>query len=380
MQKMKNLFAAFSVLACLGLLVPGAASAKDHTIGALFPLSGPNATYGDVFMSGSDLAVEHINADKMLSGPMSIAYEDSQGLPQPAVVGMTKLVNVTNVPYVLSAFTGVSKAISTLGTRNEVVAVNGGGVGPDLAALGEYFWNVIPLVNLEVRAVMPYLVKEKDIKRVVLIYIDDPFGNSILDELKTTLNDAGGELAEAMSVPTTAQQFSGIAAKVRAANPDAVYIASYGAQQIQIVKQLRDNGVDQQLITYSGYLVPDALALPETEGIIATGQGVNYESEDPITKRFVTDYKAKYNRDPTAYNVNYYNATLLYAILAQALEAEGKEVTGANLLAKRQEMESFNLVGGTVSFQSNGTLLFPIQVKVVKNGQLEVLDTIDFGK
>ena len=55
MQKMKNLFAAFSVLACLGLLMPGAASAKDHTIGALFPLSGPNATYGDVFMSGSDL-------------------------------------------------------------------------------------------------------------------------------------------------------------------------------------------------------------------------------------------------------------------------------------------------------------------------------------
>ena len=94
---------------------------------------------------------------------------------------------------------------------------------------------------------MPYLIKEKGIKRVVLIYIDDPFGNSILDELETTLESAGGELIEKMSVPTTAQQFSGIAAKVRAAKPDAVYIASYGAQQIQIVKQLRDNGVDQQL-------------------------------------------------------------------------------------------------------------------------------------
>lgn len=380
MKKMKNLFAIFSVISCLGILIPGYASAEDHTIGALFPLSGPNATYGDIFMSGSDLAVDHINADKMLSGPMSIAYEDSQGLPQPAVVGMTKLVNVTGVPYVLSAFTGVSKAISTLGTRNKVVAVNGGGVGPDLAALGEYFWNVIPLVNLEVRAVMPYLVKEKGIKRVVLIYIDDPFGNAILEELEATLKDTGGELVETMSVPTTAQQFSGIAAKVRAAKPDAVYIASYGAQQIQIVKQLRDNGVDQQLVSYSGYLVPDALALPETEGIIATGQSVNYNSEDPVTKRFVTDYTAKYDRAPTAYNVNYYNATLLYAILAQALEAEGKEVTGANLLAKRQEMGSFDLVGGTVSFESNGTLLSPIQVKIVKNGKAEVVDTIDFGK
>ena len=120
--------------------------------------------------------------------------------------------------------------------------------------------------------------------------------------------------------------------------------------------------------------------MPESEGIIATGQGVNYKSEDPVTKRFVADYTAKYNHAPTAYNVNYYNATYLYALLAQALEAEGKEVTGANLLAKRKEIGTFDLVGGTVSFQENGTLLFPIQVKAIKNGKTEVLDTIDFAK
>lgn len=239
------------------------AHAEDHAIGALFPLSGPNATYGDVFGAGANLAVEHINADDMLSGELSIRYEDSQGLPQPAVVGMTKLVNVDRVPYVLSAFTGVSKAISTLAQRNEVVAVNGGGVGPDLARLGEYFWNVIPLVNLEVQAIVPHLVNEMGIERVVLVYIDDPFGQAILDELESQLPDAGGELVEVLSVPVTAQQFSGIAAKVRAANPDAVYMGSYGAQQIQIVKQLRDNGVEVPIITYSGYAVPDAIALPK---------------------------------------------------------------------------------------------------------------------
>ena len=107
---------------------------------------------------------------------------------------------------------------------------------------------------------------------------------------------------------------------------------------------------------------------------------MNYKSDDPVTKRFVTDYTAKYNRAPTAYNVNYYNATLLYGILAHALEAEGKEITGANLLAKREEINTFDLVGGKVSFQSNGTLLFPIQVKVVKNGKPEVLTTVNFGK
>ena len=358
-------------------LAAGGAGAQDHEIGALFPLSGPNAVYGDVFRAGSDLAVEHVNADGMLSGPMSIAYEDSQGLPQPAVVGMTKLVNVNGVPYTLSAFTGVSKAISSIGARFEVVAVNGGGVGPDLAALGDYFWNVIPLANLEVRAVVPYLVEERGLTEIALVYIDDPLGQAIEAELEAALPGVGGALAGAYSVPTTAQQFSGVAAQIRSSGAEAVYVASYGNQQVQIVKQLRDNGVDVPIVSYSGYAVPDALSLPESDGMILTGQSVAFDSDDPVTQRFVTDFRERNGGDPTAYNVNYYNATLLYAILAAALEADGAEVTGANLLAKRREMGSFDLVGGTVSFQENGTLLFPIQVSTVADGALTPVATVE---
>ena len=371
----RSLHLAGAVATLLTLAMP--ATAAEHVIGALFPLSGPNAVYGDVFMAGSDLAVEHINADGMLSGEMSIAYEDSQGLPQPAVVGMTKLVNVNNVPYALSAFTGVSKAISTIGQRNQVVAVNGGGVGPDLVALGEYFWNVIPLVNLEVRAVVPYLSGEMGLSRVALIYIDDPFGQAIEQELETAFEESDGELVGKFSVPVTAQQFSGVAAQIRNAKPDVVYVASYGAQQVQIVKQLRDNGVDAQLVSYSGFITPDALALPEADGMIVTGQSVNLEGGDAVTERFVTDFTEKNGAQPSAYNVNYYNATMLYAILAQALEADGKEVNGKNLLAKRQDMESFDLVGGNVSFQENGTLLFPIEVKKISDGATEPLTVMN---
>ena len=96
----------------IGLASAVSAQADDINIGAVFPLSGPNATYGDIFMSGADLAARHANEDGMLSGELNILYEDSQALPQQGVVAMNKLVNVESVPYVLSAFTGVSKAIS----------------------------------------------------------------------------------------------------------------------------------------------------------------------------------------------------------------------------------------------------------------------------
>ena len=352
------------------------AQAADVKIGALFPMSGLNATYGDIFGSGVNLAVEHINADKLIDGTLSVQYEDSQALPQQGVIGMNKLVNVAKVPYVLSAFTGVSKAISTTAARTKTVAVNGGGVGPDLADLGPYFWNVIPLANDEVRAVLPYLVKERDMKRFVLVYVDDPLGEGIRKELSETLPKAGGELVEALSVPATAQQFSGIAARVRAANPDVIYVASYGSQQSQIVKQFRDNGIKQQLVSYTAFSIPEINALPEAKGALYTSQNIDWDSTDPITKRFVDDYKAKHNKMPTAYIANYYNAVRLFGLLAHELEKQGKPITGENLLAQRIASKTFDMVGGKVTFTENGTVISPMQINEIDGAGGKVVSVV----
>src|SRR5262249_29005301 len=48
---------AFSMLAALA----GAASAEDLRIGAIFPLSGGNADYGDLYMGATELAAAHLN-------------------------------------------------------------------------------------------------------------------------------------------------------------------------------------------------------------------------------------------------------------------------------------------------------------------------------
>jgi ABC-type branched-subunit amino acid transport system substrate-binding protein len=341
------------------------ASAQDIRIGAVFPLSGPNAEYGDLFMTGTELASAHLNADGVLKGKLSILYEDSQALPQQGVIAMNKLVNVERVPYVLSAFTGVSKAISTIGQRSRTVAVNGGGVGPDLAELGAYFWNVIPLATFEIKAIIPYIVEKRGLKRFVLVYVDDPLGQAMKRELGTNLPKVGGALVEALSIPVAAQQFSGIAARVRDAKPDVVYIASYGTQQAQIFKQLRDNGVSQLIASYSAFDIPAILKLPEAKGALFTTQQVDWESEDPVTKRFVEGYKTKNTRAPTAYAANYYNAVRLFGLLAADLQKAGKEVTGESLLAKRKQVKSFDLVGGRITFEDDGTVRAPMQINEV---------------
>lgn len=371
---MKRLLALLAV--CQGIAVSLPASAADVVIGGLFPMSGTNAEYGQTFSSGADLAVRHINEDKMLSGKLSIVYEDSQALPMQGVIGMNKLANVTKVPFVLSAFTGVSKAIAPVGTRAKIVMVNGGGVGPDLAELGDYFWNTIALANDEVRAAIPYLAQQRNLKRYALVYVDDPLGQAILKELGGALKTVGGELAGSFSVPATAQQFSGIAARVRDLKPDAVYIASYGSQQGQIIKQLRDNGVSQQIVSYSAFAIPSTQALPEARGAIFSSQKVDWDKQDNITRRMRDDYrKLNGGKEPNPYVVNYYNAVRTFGILAAALEKAGKPITGENLLAQRKATPSFDFVGSTVSFAANGTVKAPMQLnEIVENGAKPIAD------
>ena len=348
-------------LTAAGLIAALPAAAQDIKIGGSLPMSGPNAEYGDLFGSAAALAVEHANADRMLSKKLVLVLEDSQATPQQGVVSMNKLVSVEKVPFVLSAFTGVSKAIAPVGDKAKVVSVNGGGIGPDLAELGEYFWNVIPLVNLEVQALAPYLIRERGWKKVALLYVDDPAGEAIKKELDIHVPKNGGSMVSSQQVPRASQQFAGVAAKVREAQPDVVFIASFGSQQAQIVKQLRDNGVKQQLVGYSAFSSPTVTQLPEAKGALFPAQTINWDG-DAVSQRLARDWKAKKNKEPNAYVANYYNAVMVFVKLAQALEKSGQPITGENLLKQRKLSGSFDVVGGKMQFLPNGTVSMPLGI------------------
>ena len=244
----------------------------------------PNAEYGTVFTQGVQLAMQHIAADNLLRRPLRLQAEDTQALPQQGVIGMQKLINVDRVACTMVGFTAVAKAVAPIGDRAKSVMINGGAVGPDLAGLSPYFWNVIPLAHLETRALLPYLNQQRQVRRVALVYVDDPLGDAILGELRAQLPRNGAELVGTFSIPRTAQQFQPIAARVRQARPDAVYIASFGAQQAQIVKGLRDNGVTQILCSYSAMNLDSIKTLPEAEGLVFTGQKMDFEGGDELTR------------------------------------------------------------------------------------------------
>lgn len=350
----------------------GRAQSEPYVLGTLFSMSGPNAEYGRIYMEAVQLGLEHLAADKMLSRPVVLKVEDSQGTPQGGATGITKLINVEKAIYVMLGFTGVSKAAAPIAERSKVVLVNGGGVGPDLAQLMPYFWNVIPLANFEVQGLLPW-VKERGIKRMAVVYVDDPAGNAIVKELRASLPSVGAELSLVSSVPLAAQQFGAVAAQVRDAKVDAIYLASYGSQQVQIIKQLRDAGLTHPFCSYSAVNIEPIWKLAEADGTVFTSQATNWDSGDPVTKRFVSDWRAKYGKEPITYNQNYYNAVRLFGLLASSLEKAGKPVNGDNMRAELLSSRRFPMVGGQGAFDDNGTMSMPIQLNELKGGRVRKL-------
>jgi branched-chain amino acid transport system substrate-binding protein len=352
------------------LAAPAIIRAEDapYTLGTLFPMAGPNAEYGTIATNGAQMALAHLTADKTLSRAIEIKVEDSQGTPQGGATGMTKLASVDHAIFTLVGFTGVSKAAAPIGTRNKVVMVNGGGVGPDLSGLSPYFWNVIPLIDKEIAALLPWM-KAQGMKRLAVVYVDDPLGQGCLAQMAAGLPTIGATLAGGFSVAPTAQQFGPIAAKLRDASPDVVYFASYGAQQSQIIKQLRDNGIDQPLMTYSGATIPSVRGLAESEGLVFTTQTSDWTLTDPVTQRFVKDWRAKYGADPSTYHQNFYNAVRLFGLLAAGLEKAGTVVDGDSLRAELLKIREFPLVGGEGSFDEKANIAMAIQINRMKAGQ-----------
>lgn len=346
------------------------AQGSGYVVGTLFPMSGANAEFGTMYLNGVQLALDHIKADKMLKQPIDLQVVDSLATAQGGAIGMSRLANVDKASYVMLGFTGVSKAAAPIGDRAKVVMVNGGGIGPDLATLSPYFWNILPLANQEVRAIFPF-IKKKGLKRIAMIYTEDPSGIAIHKVLESGLPKYGSKLVGAYGVQPSLTQFAAIAAKIRAVKADAVYFASVsGPQAVQIIKQMRDNGITQQLMTYSTGNLPSVSALPESEGLVFTGQAADWSATNPMMKRFVDGWRTKLKSEPTTYALNYYNATLLFAELAHGLEAASKKVTGQTLREQMLQVKTFKLAGGDVTFAANGTADTGVQLNQIRGGRI----------
>ncbi len=351
-------------LAGASLLALTMTASAQVKIGFITTLSTPGGYLGEDARDGFLLAVNE-EGGKLGGVPVQVLVEDDQLKPANGKQIAEKWLESEKVKL----FTGVIFSNVSIATVPTILEAGGIFVSPNAgpsafsgkACNKNYYVTSWQNDNLHESA--GALAKKLGYKRMVLLAPNYPAGKDAIIGFKRTF---GGEVIEEIYTSLDQTDFAAEMARVRAAKPDAVFQFHPGGQGIAFLKQWAQSGLKDQ--------VPMVVASPSLEQKIVASVGDaaigiagtshwNGDLPNEANKAFVKAFVAKYNREPTVYASQGYDAAKL---IASGLKTSGEKLDADAFRSGMLKVDA-KLVRGNFKFNNNQ---HPIQdwyeIKAVK--------------
>jgi len=322
---------AAALLAATGLAQANQGVTKTEIlVGSIQDLSGPLAGFGKQLRFGLMLRVDEVNEQGGVGGrKVKLLIEDSAYDPKKAVLAAQKLVNQDKI-FAMIGHLGTAQNNAAMPVQFEKNIVN---FLPVTAAREMYepfhrlkyagFSTYFEQMNSK----LPTLVKEKNAKKVCIIYQDDEFGLEVMRGAEAGLKTIGMELAEKTTFKRGATDFSSQVARMNAATCDFVVLGTIIRETIGTIGESRKTGFSPTFMGSSAAYTDliHRLGGKAMDGLYAAMTTLNPYLDDssPAVSFWAKKYKTKYNEDPTVFSA--YG----YLIMDTFLTAAGK--AGANL-------------------------------------------------
>ncbi|MEW6720040.1 MAG: ABC transporter substrate-binding protein [Thermodesulfobacteriota bacterium] len=243
--------------AALSLIVAGGASAAEKIkVGVLLPLTGSQAKFGEIEKRSYEMAVEEINGKGGVNGAMiELIFEDDTGKPDVGRSGVEKLISRDKVPVLTGGYSSsVTAAATPVAQQFKVPFVICTGSADDITEKGyEYVFRVNPPAS-EYPAAVESFLKEvaKDVKSVALLYENSAFGQSSSKSFEADAKAAGLNILVKEGYQAGAIDFKPILTKVKAANPDMIYMVSYVMDASLLMRQSKELGINPKMFVGGG--------------------------------------------------------------------------------------------------------------------------------
>ena len=345
-------------------------AAAPFTVGVAGPMTGQYATYGASLKAGAELAAAQLNAQGGVNGSqVTLSFGDDLGDPQQAVLVAQKFIDDKNIVVVDGhMFSGATIAAGGKYQAAGLPMITPSATQPDITTLGDYIWRICMTDAVQGKGLANYSVNTLGKKNIAIMYDNSDYGRGLADAYEAGVKAVGGTIADREQYTTGDTDFKAQLTKIKAANPDLLFLSGYYPEGSKIAQQARQLGLNVQMLGSDGYASDQ---LPKLGGAAVNGMLVStffdYTKKDPTVQKFVKEYKAKYNgANPDWFVANSYDVVML---AAKAAEVAGKNDRTAinDALSK---VGTYQGVSGPISFDANGDVVKPLSIVVVKNGEL----------
>lgn len=374
---MRKLFLALVSLIIAALMVAGCGGEKasnEIKIGGNFELTGGVANYGKQTVNGIQLAFKQANANGgVLGKQLKLVLADNKSEPAEATNAITKLITMDRVVAVLGpvassnvlATVQVSQdnkipVLTATGT-NEKITVVDGKVRP--FAFRSCF--IDPFQG----TVMANFASNSLKAKTVVIYYDSSsdYSKGLSDSFAATFAKNGGQVIAKEAFLQKDQDFKATLTKIKAMNPDTIFIPAYYEEVGKIIKQARELGINTPFIGTDGWDDPKVVEIAGAAALNNTFFSNHYSAEDkdPNIVKFVEAYKKEYNQEPNALGaLGYDSALLLIDAIKRANSTDPSKIRDALEQTKQLQVST-----GIITIDANHNPVKSAVVIEMKDGK-----------
>ena len=338
--------------------------AQEGTVGAIMPLSGPAATYGQSFAQVVPLAQEALKSEGVT---LNVVSEDGAADVPASITAYNKLVRVDKVPAIVNAVSPIVLALGPMGERDKVVQINSMAADPSIGKIGPFTFSTMPSYQIEATDAAKFAF-QKGARKAFIIYQDTAAGKAAVDIFKPAFESLGGKAAGEEAYKAGATDFRAQLSRAMSENPDWIYLASYAAETGRILAQAQRMGISGKVKMIGNV----AASQPETielggqgaEGFFHASWPFDPENGTPAMKKFGADYKARNSTVPSVYAATSYDALIALGRAFKGGAKTAPEIQG--FLSKLGEVDG---VTGRWHFDKQGQVVLQTRFVEIKNGK-----------
>jgi branched-chain amino acid transport system substrate-binding protein len=269
-------------------------------------------------------------------------------------------------------------AVAPLAPENQVVAVNIGGQGANLAGISPYVFSTIELGTLDVQVLATYMWKQ-GIRTIATAFVNNATGQPNAALMKQQWLQLGGTVLAEVSWSPNAVDFGSQVAVIQSKSPQGIYLAGQPNEAAYFVKQIRAAGSKSSIFSYQGIESPEMLSVAgaAANGIVYTAPHLDLQSPDAPTKVFLDELKKSFGADALTPTVRlsaqgYDGANVVIETMRQA----PADFTGKHLHDQILKTRTFQQITGVIKFANDGTVSKTISLNRVENGKYVTFQTI----
>jgi branched-chain amino acid transport system substrate-binding protein len=354
-----SLYGAAALAAALALAAP--ASAQELRIGFMNTYTGGGAVLGKHQDNGWKLGLAHVgwtkDGDKIGGVPTKIFYADDQQKVDVGVKEAEKLLKQEKVQILAGIiWSNILMAVTKPAFEQKTILMttNAGASPMAGAACNPLFvstsWNNDQ--NAEA------LGKRMSDDKIASIYMIAPNYQAGKDMISGVMRGLKGPKVMGQDLVKLGESdFQANISKLRAEKPAAVFAFMPGAMAIAFIKQWDASGVGKEIKLYTVFSVDNATLPAIGNAAVGTYHSSHWGTDLPFpaNQKFVKDYVAKYNAQPSEFAAQAYDAVIL---IDAAVKAVKGKVDDSAALAKALRHTPYASTRGPYQYNVNGV---PIQ-------------------